>query len=154
MPRGRNPKPFWSQVAKGDGCWVWTGLKNGDGYGSVWFGKRMDGTHRVAWTLTNGPIPDGMMVLHRCDNPPCCRPDHLFLGTQADNVRDMHAKGRARKAHGSACGMSKLTEEQVSEIRHRYAAGDVSQTKLAAEYGVSQVMVSQIVRRKTWTEVA
>jgi uncharacterized protein YjiS (DUF1127 family) len=87
---------FWSKVKRGgpDECWPWLAATNEKGYGVVG-GK--DGTtkaNRVAWKLTNGPIPDGKCVLHRCDNPPCCNPGHLFTGTRGDNNRDMHAKGR------------------------------------------------------------
>lgn len=82
---------FWSMVAKSDGCWVWTGTRWSTGYGRLVGGRA---AHRVAWELTNGPIPRGLLVCHHCDNPPCCRPDHLFLGTSKDNAMDASAKGR------------------------------------------------------------
>lgn len=84
------PERFWARVDKSGCCWVWTGSCNNKGYG------RFDGeyAHRFSWRLLSGPIPDGLNVLHRCDNPPCVRPDHLFLGTVSDNARDMWAKGR------------------------------------------------------------
>ena len=89
---------FWARVQKGEGCWRWDGSKNRYGYGFVSYGPRGAQTrvqaHRVAWTLAYGPIPDGAFVLHHCDNPPCVRPDHLFLGTQGDNMVDMAAKRR------------------------------------------------------------
>lgn len=83
---------FWTKVEKRDvsACWPWKGSVMGEGYGRY----RQAYTHRLAWMLANGPIPAGLFVLHKCDNPPCCNPDHLFLGTQADNVRDRDAKGR------------------------------------------------------------
>lgn len=83
---------FWLKVTKTDTCWLWTGRRDKNGYGKV--GAAL--SHRVFWELHNGHIPDGLYVLHHCDNPPCIRPTHLFLGTQADNVRDMAAKGRGK----------------------------------------------------------
>lgn len=82
---------FWSRVdVRGpDECWPWMNAKTPNGYGTVYFGGRMVGAHRVSWELTHGPIPDGLFVLHHCDNPPCCNPAHLFTGTHTDNVRDM-----------------------------------------------------------------
>jgi hypothetical protein len=88
---------FWGKVKKSDGCWEWQAYRDEDGYGSVGsFGNadRMS-THRYSWVLHNGPIPADLFVLHRCDNPPCVRPDHLFLGTVLDNNRDAIAKGRS-----------------------------------------------------------
>lgn len=88
---------FWAKVDKGDGCWEWTGGRANRGYGHVEPVRGQNrSAHRVSWELTNGPIPDGLWVLHRCDNPPCVRPSHLFLGTHADNMRDMEAKGRGK----------------------------------------------------------
>ena len=81
---------FWRKVQRDDGCWMWTAGRDGDGYGSY----RNKRAHRVAWQLTRGPIPDGLVVCHSCDNPACVRPDHLFLGTQQDNIQDMLRKGR------------------------------------------------------------
>lgn len=89
-----DPWPFWDQVLIGDGCWEWQGTKGTFGYGVARAWKRQTTAHRRAWELWHGSIPEGVHVLHRCDNPPCVRPDHLFLGTPADNVMDMIAKGR------------------------------------------------------------
>jgi hypothetical protein len=85
---------FWARIQKTDGCWLWTGATLPNGYGHMNIRSKHWFPHRYAWTLTNGPIPDGLWVLHRCDTPLCCRPDHLFLGTSYDNVQDMIAKGR------------------------------------------------------------
>lgn len=94
--RELNAKSFWTRLEKTEGgCMVWTKSKNADGYGLLSWKSRADKAHRVAYELANGPIPEGMKVLHRCDNPPCCNPAHLFVGTQADNVKDCLSKGRA-----------------------------------------------------------
>jgi len=85
---------LWSRIDQGPDCWVWPGGHDKDGYGHIKVDRIQQSTHRLAWTLTHGPVPAGMLVLHHCDNPPCCRPDHLFLGTHADNMRDRATKGR------------------------------------------------------------
>lgn len=93
---------FWSKVQKSEGCWEWQGERRPGAFCYGRFEQYLDGeilrvaAHRMAWTLEHGPIPQGLCVLHRCDNPPCVRPDHLFLGTMADNTHDMMAKGRAK----------------------------------------------------------
>ena len=89
-------KRFWMQVHKSSGCWVWVGNRIPQGYGTIGVGGKPVRAHRYSWELHNGPIPDGLFVLHRCDNPPCVRPDHLFLGTALDNSRDCVDKGRHR----------------------------------------------------------
>lgn len=99
---------FWSKVRKDDGCWEWTASVNRRGYGWLHFGGKVERkalkAHRVSWEIHNGPIPDGLWVLHKCDNPRCVRPDHLFLGDRTDNMRDCAAKGRI-----STVGKSRLT---------------------------------------------
>ena len=88
---------FWEQTATGDGCWLWQGSRNNKGYGQLSKGGRSGGsvlTHRYSWEIHNGPIPDGLCVCHRCDNPPCVNPEHLFLGTYKDNAVDRRDKGR------------------------------------------------------------
>lgn len=95
-------KRFWSKVTIGepDACWVWTGCRAKDGYGRLTRDGKSHTAHRIAWGFSNGPIPDGMHVLHRCDFPPCCNPAHLWIGTNADNVRDKTAKGRNNSPTG------------------------------------------------------
>lgn len=86
---------FWRKVKKTDGCWFWMGGRNDDGYGIAIMNGHVCGAHRKAWAITRGPIPEGMQVLHHCDTPSCVRPDHLWLGTQKDNMQDMRRKGRS-----------------------------------------------------------
>jgi hypothetical protein len=92
---------FWSKVQRSDGCWLWTGASTWQGYGLIHHhGRRgMVSVHRLSWTIANGGIPAGLQVLHRCDNPPCVNPDHLWLGTNADNIADKLAKGRGSGWH-------------------------------------------------------
>lgn len=112
--------------------------------------------HRVAFALASGsPVPNDLCVLHRCDNPPCCNPKHLFLGDRNDNYIDMVAKGRRRSVNhrGSKHGMAKLTEAQVIELRADYAAKKATQMQLAAKYRISQTSVSDIILRRKWNHV-
>lgn len=149
---------FWPKVNK-DGpivqpelgpCWIWTASKDTNGYGRMSRGKiretPVSATH-VSWFLEHGTWPNAG-CLHHCDNPPCVRPDHLFDGDQAANSADMAAKGRSTR--GERSGSAKLTDALAIEIRARYAAGSISQAKLAAEYGVRQMAVSDLVRGVTW----
>lgn len=148
---------FWPKVAKGDPdtCWEWTAARDPLGYGFFRMepGEPMWRAHRVAWHLTNGAIPDGMLICHRCDNPPCCNPAHMFLGTNADNCADRVAKNRSSRKvthFGEASPKAKLTAAQVAEIRERYAAGGVTQRELGEEFGVGQTQVGRIVRGVRW----
>jgi len=141
---------FWSKVEKADGCWLWTAYCGKWGYGSFCVGDSMVLAHRVSYELAYGPIPDGLDVLHRCDNPPCVRPEHLFLGTDLDNARDMDSKGRRRPSPGERNGNSKLSYEQVTEIRGLYAGGGWSWRKLARQFGVSHHQIGLIVRGRSW----
>lgn len=135
-------------ISNPDGCWVWIGYRNRYGYGCFGLNGVTRAAHRVIYGLAVAEIPPGMCVLHRCDNPACVRPSHLFIGTQADNMVDRKSKGRAPA--GDAHRSSKLTSEVVGEIRRRYAAGGVSQRVLAREYGVSQQNISGIVAGYFW----
>lgn len=137
------------------GCWLWEGSTNEDGYGRFWNGHRRIGAHRQSWIEARGQIPVGLSVLHRCDNPACVNPNHLFLGTQLDNISDMKTKGRARnRPHlGEQHPMAILTESQVIEIRRRYAEGSVMMAHLGAEFGISRQSVSDVIKRKSWRHV-
>lgn len=142
---------FWKRVDKTGDCWVWKGPKVGNGYGKVGYKGRTARANRVSWELANGPIPDGMMVCHKCDNPSCVRPDHLFLGSVVENNSDKQEKGR--QVRGETAGASVLTEEQVREIKRRYAAGHTTLGKLSIEYGVHTSQIHHIVKGRNWRHV-
>lgn len=146
---------LWSRVdikAK-DECWPWMGSTNSDGYGTLKFRGKYFHAHRVAYELTNGPIPNRLNILHRCDNPPCCNPAHLWPGTDQDNVDDMMAKRRNKVFVGTQNRSAKVTEDDIPVIRALYAQGNLSQQKIGVLYGVSDVTVSYIIHRKTWRHV-
>lgn len=136
------------------GCWLWLGWCDGDGYGKVnpgvLPGERV--VHRIAHVVYVGPIPEGLSVLHRCDQPCCINPDHLFLGSHVDNMRDMIAKGRRVEVKGSRHGQSKLSEGQVVEMR-RLAARGWRSPALAMRFGISPRNVRDVVARKLWSHV-
>ena len=143
---------FWDHVdikAPGE-CWPWQRACRGGGYGECWRDYKHIAAHRLAYELTTGPIPDGLCCLHHCDNPPCCNPKHLWLGTMRDNAQDRARKNRSRQVHGSRNHMALLTWEEVRAIRARYTTGNVTQQELAKEYGVSRPSISNVVNRRTW----
>lgn len=154
---------FWAKVNK-EGpvvrpelgpCWVWTGYTNrrGMGYGSFHQGVGMHQAHRWSWMFHVGPIPAGVRVCHRCDSPPCVRPDHLFLGTDKDNAADRDRKGRHVKHMGSKHGMAKLDEAAVVAIRLAHEIAGIDRLSLAHAYGVTRTMIGNIVTRKHWRHV-
>lgn len=145
---------FWSRVEKTDSCWLWLGSKAHTGHGTVRWQGRSIGAYRVAWMLTNGPIPDGLSVCHNCpggDNPACVRPDHLFLGTQSDNTVDAWRKNRISR--GENRRNSKLTESDVRAIRVKSRVNEMSQRQLAREFGVSSNVIRAILLGRTWKHV-
>lgn len=191
--RKSTPDDFWKKVDRNGPvpehcpelgpCWIWTGGKKRKGYGAVSYHGKTDRSHRLAWRLTNGPIPpETPCVLHRCDNPPCCNPSHLFLGDNAANTRDMVAKGRHRvltgdahysrihpekmargdrngqrtrpecSARGSRHGKAVNTEEGIREIRRRSAAGQTGR-QIARDLGLTATNVSQILCGHIWRHV-
>ena len=155
-------KRFWDKVNKTDYCWEWTSyfktdkrFKEGTTYGFFWLnGKRNCRAHRVSWEIHFGEIPEGMCVCHHCDNPKCVRPDHLFLGTMADNNKDMIKKGRGNVgAPGKLNSSAKLTEKQVLEIRTLHQTGQMSQKNLGKMFNVTETNIVYIVKRKTWKNI-
>lgn len=143
---------FWSHVDKrnGDGCWVWIGSFVVTGYGTLQVKGKSVGTHRYSYELHFGPISNGLFVCHRCDNRACVRPDHLFLGTIADNMNDAWSKQRMYP-NGRHPG-AKLFPEQVIEIRQRYASGESSR-RLSAEYQINLTTIKKIVIGKGWKNI-
>jgi hypothetical protein len=149
---------FWSKVVKykeQGACWPWIGSRFVRGYGRFSLSGKIVQAHRVAYVLTHGPIPAGLGILHRCDNPPCVNPDHLFVGTPKDNAYDRGVRGRHPR--GERSPVSKLTQAQVNEIRMTYVKaygknGQVTQTELGERFGVHNATISRIVRRKKWTQ--
>lgn len=152
---------FWKRVEKrGEtDCWLWVGYrkcgpKNPTPYGYLGWKGRLSRAHRVAFELTHNEIPEGMMVLHTCDNTLCCNPSHLYLGDHAQNMKDMVDRNRRKgKCMGALNGRAKLTQEQAAEIRSLYASGALSQERLGTRYGVSQFAISAIVRNKRYKEL-
>ena len=145
---------FWGKVTfQRGGCWVWRGSKNSRGYGRLRIGDKRLQAHRIAWTITNGPIPGDLGILHTCDNPSCVNPRHLFPGTPADNSADRASKGRNGDLRGERHGKTKLTASDVCWMRRLYARGS-TQSELGRVYGVSETHVGGIVRRERWSHVA
>lgn len=145
---------FWAKVKKGPGCWVWTGGCDQDGYGLVQASRPSTATlraHRIAWQLHYGEHPRDRLICHSCDNPGCVRPDHLFVGSPAENTRDAASKGRM--ARGERNAAARLGPEQVKALRKEYRAGGVSQVSLGRKYGISQSQVSVIVRCESWRHI-
>ena len=155
MKKGPKPIPlearFWAKVDRRgpNECWPWKGTRLPTGYGTLWVNEKQakDYTHRIAWSIENGPIPAGMFACHSCDNPPCCNPAHIFVAPPAGNSADRNQKGRTSR--GETHGTAKLSDADVASIHAR--AGIVSQENLAAEFGVRQPAISRIVNRKRWT---
>ena len=165
-------KPKWptaadllERIVESDkGCWVWQGGVTTGGYGSAHVGRKTYRAHRISWVVFRGDIPIGLWVLHTCDNPPCINPEHLYLGTRADNDQD--AKDRNRLATGDRHGMrlhpesvprgerqgsSRLTADIVRQMR--ILAGSMTQCALAQQFGITQVHVGRIINRQEWAHV-
>ncbi len=139
-------KRFWAHVdIKGeDDCWEWKSCLNEDGYGKFFISRLKKSSHRVAYELTKGKIPDGLNVLHSCDNRSCCNPKHLWVGTNFDNNMDRDKKGRQ---------YSKITKENVIEIRSLYSSGKFTQQEIADRFGVTDALISLIVNNKRWVNI-
>lgn len=143
---------FWRRVIVGDGCWIWTGATDTRGYGHLRWRGRIVRAHRLAYELVNGPIPagsghHGMVVRHSCDRRICCNPEHLLLGTQADNAADLRERGRRKgRAAGSENGRAVLSSEDVIAI----LSDERGTRKIAAEYGVSRAAIQRIKSGVSW----
>jgi len=148
MPRGRVATPidqrFWSHVDKSGDCWLWTRGVNQCGYGGFGIASgKMKLAHRVSWQLTHGDIPSGMCVCHRCDNPACVNPDHLYVGTHSDNMKDRRDRGR--QPRGMKHTDRLLTDAFISSVNRQLSAG-LNQREVAQRLGVSQMTISRAVR--------
>lgn len=145
---------FWSKVHKTEHCWIWTAGTDQQGYGRIGIGGRrepVERAHRVSWFLRHGTMPS-LCVLHKCDNPPCVNPDHLFLGTRTDNAEDKVAKGRATGPTGTANARTKITADIAATVYRRVQQGE--QMKIvAADIGLTPPAVRDIVRGVTWRTV-
>src|SRR3990167_3442392 len=151
---------FWSKIKKTSTCWLWTGFLNDAGYGIISIGCVLIRAHRFSWELHFSPIPDGLLVCHHCDNPPCVNPAHLFLGTKRDNARDMVAKGRhvvggthcgsdGKWKHGTDHWRAKMNEANIEELRNLRAHG-WSLLALGQRFGITIGAVSMIANHKRW----
>lgn len=149
---------FWEKVAKAgpNDCWLWTASTYLNGYGQFWTGTNLTPAHRYSYFLAHGEIPISKVVCHNCpsgDNPLCVNPAHLWLGTQKENVADMHEKGRDNKARGERQRNAKLTDEIVLQIRDTHAKGGYSYRQLARMMGVTMPTIRSIVLRETWKHI-
>jgi hypothetical protein len=140
---------FWSKVdpAPSECCWEWTGCIESNHYGRVWFNNRNALAHRVAYQLAKGEIPDGLMVRHTCDNPACCNPNHLILGTHTENMADR--RERNRQAKGEKHYASKLTATQAMEVYN----SSLKQYEIAKLYNIDRTIVSKIKLKKIWKHI-
>ena len=133
------------------GCWLWRGMVVGSGYGMVRFERKMYPAHRLAWKLFRGEIAPGLVVCHKCDVRTCVNPEHLFLGTHAENMKDMKEKGRS--PHGDGHSRSKLTAKNVRRIKTMLAAGQMRMSEIARAFGVTHGTIDCIAKAKTWRHV-
>jgi len=153
-PTAEDAERFWEKVAVGyeDECWWWLGAQDERGVGQFWLSGQVVRAPRLAWSIYNNkPFPDELFACHRCDNACCCNPAHIWPDTHQANVDDM--TGKLRHPHGETHGASKITEEQVREIRALSEQGQLSQGEIGQKYGLSKWQVSNIVRKLQWGHV-
>lgn len=142
---------FYTKIDKDSGCWNWIHSTDGGGYGVFVCEKYgRDKAHRISYIENYGEIPEGLWVLHRCDNPSCVRPDHLFLGTNDDNIEDKVSKNRQSRLFGEHNGRKILGEDDVKNMRKDYSSGKYSYRTLVEKYGISQTQVARIVKKESW----
>ncbi len=153
MKRQTMADRFWAKVDKRgpDECWLWIAATNHFGYGAFCVDGAMRSAHRASWLLANGPCPPGLFVCHRCDNPPCVNPAHLFLGTSAENSADMVSKGR--QGIGARNGNAVLSTRQAQVARFLCASTSLSHLEISQLFGVRQSAIHKIESRRTWSHV-
>ena len=146
------PCRFWSHVDTSEKCWLWSGVRNQDGYGRISIFGKVRSAHRVSWMLNAGEVAEPLLqVLHRCDTPACVRPAHLFLGTRSDNMKDAFCKGRKSNC-GAKNPNAKLLASDIPQIR-KLAAWGFTRYMLAQIYDINWSAVDRVVRNVSWTEV-
>ncbi len=150
MRTADNITPGWllARTEAAGECREWSMARQASGYGATWCGGKVVGTHRLMWQLARGPVPHGMHVLHKCDNRPCINPDHLFVGTNAENVADKMKKNR--QSNGNTMASAKLTAADVRKIRSLWRAGRHEQREIAKMFGISPTNTHVIIANKTW----
>jgi hypothetical protein len=143
---------FWAKVQRQgrNECWEWQGSRTPNGYGKFSVKRKDISAHRFSYQLHYGPIPDGMLICHRCDNPACVNPYHLFAGTQVENLADMATKGR--RPIGEQAPNAKLTEKDVISIRTLYSTG-VPQRQLSRQFKISRPQIRRIIRHESWRQI-
>ena len=150
------PDRFWAKVDEPDSndCWNWNSANSHGGYGAFGWKGKIVRAPRLSVIDSEGSIPDHLLVLHRCDNPPCVNPKHLYLGTAQNNSSDMVRRGRSKKGNagvvGENHGMAILSEVNVLDIRKRYSTGGYSQRGLAREFGVARSTIVGVIKRRNW----
>ncbi len=143
---------FWSFVNKceTDKCWEWTGVRSDRGYGKIKYGGKQLRAHRLAYSFAKGPIPPGILVRHSCDNPPCCNPAHLLLGTSQSNIQDRVARGRSSR--GESHYAARLNSENVVEIRKNWESG-ASIASISRKFRVGESTIRHIVQGHSWKDL-
>lgn len=147
---------FWNKVDKAglNDCWLFTGAKSEKGYGRFWYSAtKYLRAHRLAYVLAKGPIPEGMEIIHSCDNPLCCQPAHLSANTHQKNMDDMTSRNRTNGPKGRRQHLAKMDEEKVLQIRQMYTTGKYNKSALARLFNIRPATVNQIVTRLTWTHI-
>lgn len=153
MENKSKEEKFWEKIEiKGpDDCWTWKNGKTSKGYGTTWYEGKTWIASRLAWVLTNGCISNDLYILHKCDNPPCCNPNHLYEGTAANNMIDM--KNKHRSTAGERHGRAKLTNKDVVEIRNLYVKRKVTLDDSAKKFGIGITQVRRILKYERWGHI-
>lgn len=152
MTRKSTEEDFWRMCEKGGECWNWKKATNNDGYGILTFHGKAWKAHRLAYHFSNSGIPDGMVICHTCDNPKCVNPDHLYAGTQQQNVKDRVKRRRSGNLKGVNNGKAKLSESDVLKIRSACDSGD-RYSDVATKFGISDSHAGLIHKRRAWGHI-